>query len=100
MAFALDGFPLSSPEGQFGFMRKPNKEKKKDIKTNIYHKVTVKNIADLEKGELPRLKPWNAGNLKGSHDELVPCAFFYSNKWITPSNRGIKQVCHWSRCVA
>ena len=35
------------------------------MKTDVYQKVTDKIIADLEKGELSWLKPWNAGNLEG-----------------------------------
>ena len=35
------------------------------MKTDIYQKVTVKIIADLEQGELSWLKPWNSGNLEG-----------------------------------
>lgn len=35
------------------------------MKADVYQKVTDKIIADLEKGELSWLKPWNAGNLEG-----------------------------------
>lgn len=35
------------------------------MKTDVYQKVTDKIIADLEKGELSWLKPWNSGNLEG-----------------------------------
>lgn len=56
--------PLSSPEGQFGFMRNRRKEKK-EMKQDVYQKVTDKIVADLEKGELTWLKPWSAGNMDG-----------------------------------
>lgn len=35
------------------------------MKQDIYEKVTGKIIADLEKGELTWLKPWNSGNMDG-----------------------------------
>lgn len=35
------------------------------MKSDVYEKVTAKIIADLEKGELTWLKPWNAGNTTG-----------------------------------
>jgi antirestriction protein ArdC len=35
------------------------------MKQDVYHKVTDKIIADLEKGELTWLKPWNSANTDG-----------------------------------
>ena len=35
------------------------------MKTDIYEKVTNRIIADLEKGELTWIKPWNSGNAEG-----------------------------------
>jgi antirestriction protein ArdC len=35
------------------------------MKQDVYKKVTDKIIADLEKGELTRLKPQRAGNMDG-----------------------------------
>lgn len=40
------------------------------MKTDIYQRVTDKIIADLEKGELTWLRPWNAGN-RPSHSPEV-----------------------------
>jgi antirestriction protein ArdC len=35
------------------------------MKQDVYQKVTDKIIADLEKGELTWLKPWNTSNMDG-----------------------------------
>jgi antirestriction protein ArdC len=38
---------------------------KQSVKNDIYNQVTLKIIADLERGELTWLKPWKAGREDG-----------------------------------
>ena len=37
----------------------------KEIRLDVYTRVTERIIADLEQGIRPWLKPWNAGNTEG-----------------------------------
>lgn len=62
----LDGLPPLIGAGLVRLYAQPAlKKEKKPRKKDNYQKVKDKIIADLERGELSWLKPWNSGNLEG-----------------------------------